>query len=344
VSDASEGPPQLGRSALESAIRAGAFGLVYQPIVHLDTGELAGVEALCRCQDGTPADAWFEACERHGVASEMDVAVIELVLRDFGRLPPGYVAVNLSATTLEAASPKLLDLVGEAARQRQLVLELTEHAAVSDYPATTASLSALRRAGVLFAVDDAGAGHSTFRHIVRLGPDIIKIDRSITQRIDTDPTRRALVAAMVIFAGEVGAVVVAEGIETGAELAAVRAAGVTRGQGYGLARPQSLPLAELDYQPVPFLDLVAGSGTGGVLTTGVAEALAIDPVQAAHRMRAVVAAMANSISILRRSDGSLAVDEFRALCGSLARQVEGLDADLADLIRFTSIGESSSVD
>jgi hypothetical protein len=137
---------------------------------------------------------------------------------------------------------------------------------------------------------------------------------------------------------------VAEGIETGAELAAVRAAGVTRGQGYGLARPQSLPLAKLDYQPVPFLDLVAGSASGGVLTTGVAEALAIDPAQAAHRMRAVVAAMANSISLLRRSDGNLGVDEFRALCGSLARQVEGLDADLADLIRFSSVTESSSVD
>src|SRR5688500_12821308 len=131
--------------------------MVYQPIVHLDTGEMAGVEALCRCEDGTPADTWFEACEHHGLASEMDAAVIELVLQDLGRLPAGYVAVNLSATTLEAASPRLLALIGEAARQRQLVLELTEHAAVSDYPATTASIKTLRRAGVLFAVDDAGA-------------------------------------------------------------------------------------------------------------------------------------------------------------------------------------------
>lgn len=332
---ASEGSTKLGRPAIESAIRAGAFGLVYQPIVHLDTGELIGVEALCRCDDGTPADTWFEACERHGVASDMDLAVVELVLRDFSQLPPGYVAVNLSATTLATASPKLLDLLAESARGRQLVLELTEHAAVTDYPATMASLMRLRRAGVLFAVDDAGAGHSTFRHIVRLAPDIIKLDRSITQRIDDDPTRRALVGAMAIFAGEVGAVVVAEGIETAAELAAVRAAGVSRGQGYGLARPQALPLAELDYEPVPFVDLEVA---------GLREAVALDPAQAAYRMRAVVSSMSTVVTKLRRSDGRLGTDEFRALCGSLARQVEHLGMDLDEVIRFAGLAEPTSVD
>ena len=339
MSDASEGPTQLGRAAIESAIAAQGFAMVYQPIVHLDTGELAGVEALCRCDDGTPADTWFDACERMGLAADMDAAVVELVLRDLADLPAGYVAVNLSATTLASASPRLLDLVGQAASQRQLVLELTEHAAVSDYAATTASLSELRRRGVLFAVDDAGAGHSTFRHIVRLRPDIIKLDRSITQRIDEDTTRRALVSSMVIFAGEVGAVVVAEGIETDRELATVRAAGVTRGQGYGLARPQPLPLPELDYEPVPFVDLVAGSSRP---TLGGGPYL--DPHRAAYRMRAVIASMTNAISLLRRSDGRIPTDQFRALTASLARQVEDLGADLEDVISFADLTETSAVD
>ena len=330
-----------GRAAIESAIRAEGFAMVYQPIVHLDTGELAGVEALCRCDDGTPADAWFDACERTGLASEMDLAVIELVLRDLPQLPEGYVAVNLSATTLATASPHLLELLGQAARERQLVLELTEHAAVDDYPATTASLRALRTAGVLFAVDDAGAGHSTFRHIVRLGPDIIKLDRSITRHIDADATRRALVGSMVIFAGEVGAVVVAEGIETSEELATVRAAGVSRGQGYGLARPQTLPLAEVDYEPVPFLDLAAADSSPFDL---VDRGYSHDPRQAAYRMRAVVASMTNAINILRRSDGRLGVDEFRALTAGLARQVGHLGADLEDLIDDPRLSASSGVD
>ena len=341
--DASEGPTQLGRAAIESAIRSEGFGMVYQPIVHLDTGELAGVEALCRCHDGTPADTWFDACERMGMAADMDAAVVELVLRDFPKLPGGYVAVNLSAATLATASPRLLDLVAQAASERQLVLELTEHAAVSDYPATTASLEALRKRGVLFAVDDAGAGHSTFRHIVRLRPDIIKLDRSITQRIDEDATRRALVSSMVIFAGEVGAVVVAEGIETERELATVRAAGVTRGQGYGLARPQSPPIAELDYEPVPFLDLDVA--VGSLAPRDLAEGSRfLDPRHAAYRMRAVVASMTNAISMLRRSDGRIATDEFRALTASLARQVEDLGADLEDVITFAALTEASSVD
>jgi hypothetical protein len=147
---------------------------------------------------------------------------------------------------------------------------------------------------------------------------------------------------MVIFAGEVGAVVVAEGIETGAELAAVRAAGVSRGQGYGLARPQSLPLDDLEYEPVPFLDLIAKGGDVDEPTDD--EAVAPDPVHAASRMRGVLASMANGVSILRRSDGHLGTEEFRALCASLARQVEHLDADLQDLIRITTISESSSID
>lgn len=341
MSDADEGPTGLGRGAIEAAIRAEGFAMVYQPIVHLDTGELAGVEALCRCHDGTPADTWFDACERTGLASEMDVAVIELVLRDLPALPGGYVAVNLSATTLATASPRLLDLLGRAAQARPLVLELTEHAAVSDYPATMAAITALRTAGVLFAVDDAGAGHSTFRHIVQLRPDIIKLDRSITSRIDADPTRRALVSSMVIFAGEVGAVVVAEGIETPAELATVRAAGVSRGQGYGLARPQSLPLADLDYAPVPYLDLVAGGRSPEELAEG---GRFLDPTKAAYRMRAVVASMMNTISILRRSDGRISTEEFRALTSALARQVEHVGADLEEVIALAGLAEPSNVD
>ena len=329
--DASEASTTGGRAAIESAIRSRAFRLVYQPIVRLDTGTLEGVEALCRCDDGTPPDRWFEACERHGLASDMDTAIVELLLDDLDRIPPGYVAINLSATTLEEAPPQLLAVVGAAARRRQLVLELTEHAAVSDYPATTASLATLRQAGVRFAVDDAGAGHSTFRHILRLGPDIIKLDRSITRRIDHDATRRALVGSLVIFAGEVGATVVAEGIETAEELAAVRALGVSCGQGYGLARPQSLPLAALDYAPAPFVDLVAG-GVGVGARPRPAHEGGTEPAHAAHRMRAVLASVRHGVGLLRRSDGRIGSEQLRAITAGLTRQVDLLGADLEDLI------------
>jgi EAL domain-containing protein (putative c-di-GMP-specific phosphodiesterase class I) len=311
---------------VERAIRRRAFRLVYQPIVHLDSGDLSGVEALCRCDDETSPDVWFAACERLGLAAAMDVAILELALDELDALPTGYVAINLSAATLADAPVALLSLVGEAADRRQIVLELTEHAEVTDYPATTAALAALREAGVLFAVDDAGAGHSSFRHIVRLGPDIIKLDRSITERIDGDATRKALVGALVIFAGEVGAVVVAEGIETRGELAAVRAAGVSRGQGFGLAPPQPLPLAPVIYEPVPFVDLVAEAGP---FEEPDPEG---DPMRAAHRMRAALAAMNKGVGLLRRSDGELDIEEFRAICSALARQLDGLSGNLDHLV------------
>jgi EAL domain-containing protein (putative c-di-GMP-specific phosphodiesterase class I) len=326
VEDPEERPP-LDRSTVEAAIEDRAFQLVYQPIVDLDRGVVAGVEALCRCADGTPADLWFPSCEWHGLASAMDVAVLELALRDLADLPAGYVSLNLSATTLEDAPPRLLSLVADASAARQVVIELTEHAAVRDYPATNASLAALREVGVLFAVDDAGAGHSTFRHIVRLGPDIIKIDRSITQQIDDDPTRRALVGAMVMFAGDVGAVVVAEGIETAAELAAVRAAGVSTGQGYGLAPPQRLPLAPLDYEPLPFVDLVVARGTairGG-------RALSTTDTMTVHRMRSGIAAMEQGVRLLREAEERFATDELRTVGTTLARQLRELSDDLDDL-------------
>src|SRR5680860_1166800 len=91
-------------------------------------------------------------------------------------------------------------------------------------------------------IDDAGAGFASLRHVLGLHPDAVKLDLSLTRDIDRDPVRRALAASLVTFAREIGAAIVAEGIETRAELEALRALGVTHGQGYLLARPGSGPV------------------------------------------------------------------------------------------------------
>src|SRR5436305_8023852 len=228
---------------------AGAdFRLVYQPIVHVDTGTIAGVEALTRFDDGRSPEFWFTECERLGTAAELDLLIIERALADLPLLPQGYLAVNLSPSTLR--DPRLTDLLlGPRVPAERIVVEVTEHARVADYLEAQRVLGALRRAGVRVAVDDAGAGYSTFRHILQLRPDIIKMDQSITRDIDTDPARRALATALVIFAGEVGASVVAEGVETHAELCALTSAGIYRGQGFAIAAAQSLPLAPLCFTP-----------------------------------------------------------------------------------------------
>ena len=124
---------------------------------------------------------------------------------------------------------------------RDLVIEITEHAAVDDYEALATALRRHRAAGLRIAVDDAGAGYASLRHILKLRPDFIKIDLSLVRDIHLDPVRQALVTALVTFASTVGAVLVAEGVEAQAELDMLVGLGVRHMQGYLLCPPCTDP-------------------------------------------------------------------------------------------------------
>jgi len=316
------------------------FRLVYQPIVHVDTGTVAGVEALCRFADGRAPEYWFKECERLGSAPALDLAIIERALGDLPQLPTGYLSVNLSPSTLR--DPGLTDLLlSPEVPADRIVVEVTEHARVADYLEAQRVLGALRKAGVRVAVDDAGAGYATFRHILQLRPDIIKMDQSITRDIDTDPARRALATALVIFAGEVGASVVAEGVETEAELLALTAAGIFRGQGFALAAAQTLPLAPLTYSPRK-LTAVDDSPTA-------AEAQAwidLDATVAvtAHGLLSAMGAIETALNLLRQRYGVIAEDEFRAVVGSAERQARLVGGVLKDLVRGLPTGTLALLD
>jgi EAL domain-containing protein (putative c-di-GMP-specific phosphodiesterase class I) len=130
---------------------------------------------------------------------------------------------------------------------------------VEDYDALVRALDGLRSQGVRVAVDDTGAGYAGLAHILRLRPDIIKLDIDLTRGIDADPVRRALAASLVAFGGDIGATITAEGIETGEELEALRTLGVTCGQGYYLARPGPLPLPAPPASPLTAGAAVADS-------------------------------------------------------------------------------------
>jgi EAL domain-containing protein (putative c-di-GMP-specific phosphodiesterase class I) len=122
----------------------------------------------------------------------------------------------------------------------RLVLEMTEHAVVEDYDALQAALAQLRRFGIRVAVDDAGAGFASLRHILSLVPEFIKLDRSLTSGIDSDLPKRALARGLISFAQEIGTSVIGEGVETASELEALRELGVGFAQGYYLGRPVPL--------------------------------------------------------------------------------------------------------
>jgi EAL domain-containing protein (putative c-di-GMP-specific phosphodiesterase class I) len=114
-------------------------------------------------------------------------------------------------------------------------------------------LSGLRSAGVRLGIDDFGAGHSSLRHVLQLAPDVVKLDISIIQQVDVDPSRQALVEAMLAFCARVGAVVIAEGVEEPGELVSLLELGVQFAQGWFLARPGApeLVLPILSSPPEP---------------------------------------------------------------------------------------------
>ncbi|MGZ8603572.1 MAG: EAL domain-containing protein [Actinomycetota bacterium] len=212
--------------------------VVYQPILELETRRLVGVEALSRFSlegEPWPVERWFAEAAEAGLGTELELACNAGALEAFPSIPgDAYLSINASHRTAE--SNGLLELLG-AVDAARVVVEITEHEAVEDYEQLTLSLQRLRALGARIAIDDAGAGFASLRHILLIAPEIIKIDISLTSRIDTDPRRRALAAALVSFAKEMSIEVVAEGIESEEEYAALLSLGVRLGQGYHLGRP-----------------------------------------------------------------------------------------------------------
>jgi EAL domain-containing protein (putative c-di-GMP-specific phosphodiesterase class I) len=212
--------------------------MVFQPIVDLDAEDrVVAVEALARFNT-TPyraPDLWFIEAHQAGLGVDLELEAVARALTVQRMVPPD-VAITVNVGPDTAMSPRLHDAVG-GVPPRQVILELTEHTAIGDYPRLMAGLRTLREDGVRLAVDDTGSGYSSLAHILKLAPDFIKLDRDLTTGIDLDPVRRALAAALVTFANDTGALIVAEGIESKDELDVLRDLGVRYGQGYYLGRP-----------------------------------------------------------------------------------------------------------
>ena len=216
--------------------RRRALHTVFQPIADVSTGEVIGAEALSRFEEGPP-NRWFADAAEVGLGPQLELFAAEQALREAHHLPPHlYVSINVSPATLCTGRLQALVLAADCAPSR-LIVEITEHISVEDYEPLAGCVEDLRKLGLRLAVDDAGAGYASFRHILGLGPDYIKLDRALISGMDTDPARRALVSAVVTFGRDVGAVVVAEGIETPAELRTARLLEVDAAQGFLIGRP-----------------------------------------------------------------------------------------------------------
>ncbi len=215
----------------------GRMMMVFQPIVDLDTELVVGFEALARFPSAPerPTETWFTEAAAVGLRQELELAAVEAALAILPEAPgEPYLSVNATPDTLSSAG--LAELLASAPADR-LVLEITEHAPVHDYEALNAAMQRMRGRGIRLAVDDAGSGFASLRHILQLAPDIIKIDNALTRNVYKDPARRALAAGLISFAAELGATIVAEGIQTRQELETLRELGVRYGQGFYLGRP-----------------------------------------------------------------------------------------------------------
>lgn len=219
------------------------FHPVFQPIVDLVTGRVVGVEALTRftAEPQQSPDKWFHAANAAGLGVELELAAVRKALAQLPSIPDGaYMSVNLSPAVLAEA----LELLS-AVDCTRVVVEITEHEQIADYDALIATTVELRARGIRFAVDDAGSGYSSLSHVLRLRPDIVKLDLALVRDVDADLARQALARALVEFATNFGATIVAEGIETAAELRILARLGVASGQGYHLARPGPLPIPDV---------------------------------------------------------------------------------------------------
>ena len=222
------------REHIEKVIEQQALFPVYQPLFDVVTRRIVGYEALTRFYDGVAPDVRLAEAHAVGLGERLELLAIEIALERAGNLPHEmWFNVN--------ASPAVVMDGGELQRlayasDRQLVLEVTEHTEITDYPAFR---RAIRELGprVRLAVDDAGAGFASLRHIIELRPAFVKLDRQVIAGIDHDEARQAMVAGLRHFALNTGCWLIAEGVETQAELDTLRELEVRYVQGYLLGQP-----------------------------------------------------------------------------------------------------------
>ena len=295
------------RSRIDQVIDNGLLMTAFQPIVDVRTWTIVGAEALTRFveEPGAAPDVWFAEAAAVGLGVALELCALRTALTAAARLPIElYVSLNVSPLT--CLEPSLLEiLVGSGIDPRRLILEITEHSQVADYQSLTGVLTELRGSGIRIAVDDAGAGFSSGQHILRIRPDVIKLDRTIVTDIDTEPGQRALAAAVLALALHIGAQVIAEGVETPEESTCVRDLGVQCIQGFLFGRPtvEAREWATWGSSPVT---------TGPITTTLIAAA----PITAAPITTTLITAPPNAAApiITRSHEGTV---RYGALEGSV---------------------------
>jgi len=249
----------LHRIKLEKDMRQGIeaddFEMHYQPIVQLDSGRIAGFEALMRWRkkDGgfvSPVE-FIPLAEDTGLIIELGRWALRVALRDQRRfadragavspdLPPTFMSVNVSGVQLSelAEIDRLAGIIDESGVDPTAVkLEMTESLLVEDPDHAVAALNKIKGLGVSIAIDDFGTGYSSLSYLHQYPLDTLKIDRAFVSNMDKSESSRRIVTSIAHLALALEMDIVAEGIEEKAQLEALRDIGCQYGQGYYMAKP-----------------------------------------------------------------------------------------------------------
>jgi PAS domain S-box-containing protein len=223
---------------IREVLRDESIEMVFQPVLDLETGRACAIEALSRFP-GDPSltpDRWFAEAWEVGVGVPLELLAIRKAAEAIQRLPDG-VGLSVNASPPTVASDAFMPCFNSAER---VTVELTEHLQIRDYRGFADSIGPMRQAGGQIAIDDFGAGYASLRHILRLRPEWIKLDISLTERIDENPLAHAMASALAAFGKDAGLQLVAEGIETEEELDALTDVGFRYGQGFYFGVPAPL--------------------------------------------------------------------------------------------------------
>lgn len=217
---------------------------VYQPVVAIQQQGVLGYEALIRGPQGGELelpDVLFAVAREADMTLELENLCLETI---FSRVPRAMGGKKLFVN----ASPRLLghsvflderNLKAMSRAHPDIVVEVSEKEVVDDYPAFRETLDRLRGAGLAVAIDDAGSGYSGLEAILQLRPEYIKVATSIVRNLHEEPIKRQVISALRSLGQQIGAQLIAEGIETPQEFDQLRELGVPLGQGYFLGRPQA---------------------------------------------------------------------------------------------------------
>lgn len=219
--------------------------IVLQPIVDITNGDVIAHEALLRGPAGSPLESparLFEEAERKGERRQLETQARRLAVSRLTDLPHHQrLFINVDARYPDI--PAMPDHPAEHAAR--VTVEISERYPVMDNPLLINQVKRWRAMGHQIALDDYGAGYMGMGAVIALDPDLIKLDRVVIAEIDHDHRRRIMVSAMVNMARDLGIAVVAEGVETAGECAAIQEAGITLAQGYYLQRPDDIPTTHI---------------------------------------------------------------------------------------------------